>query len=152
MEPTVAEVPSFEKEGAVRDRVPQLLRWALRIVVTLHALDAFAQPVLAGRFLSGDYAMLGTHGNNAIIIAITGFVQTILAILYWRPAGGQGWPAMVALGISIAEPIQIALGFNRLVGIHIPLGVAIVTAAIFMLVWAWGPAFGRRRTAGRNAA
>lgn len=152
MEPTVTEVPSPGKEGVASERVSQLLRRALRIVVTLHALDAFAQPVLAGRFLSGDYGMLGTHASNAIIVTTIGFVQTILAVLYWRPGGGLGWPALVALGISVAEPIQIALGFNRLAGVHIPLGVAIVTAAILMLLWAWVPAYGRRRAAGRSAA
>jgi uncharacterized membrane protein YozB (DUF420 family) len=34
---------------------------------------------------------------------------------------------------------QIALGFARLLTVHIPLGVAIIVLAVLLTVWAWRP-------------
>lgn len=149
MEATV-EASSAVPHGATGDRVARPLRWLLRTVMTLHAVDVFLQAVFAGRFLSGDYGMLGAHGTNAFVVVIIGLVQVILAVLYWRPGRGPGWPALATAGLLVAESIQMELGFTRIIGVHVPLGVAIVSAAILMLVWAWGRSFGRRRTAGRS--
>jgi hypothetical protein len=120
------------------------MRWLLRTVVTLHLADLFAQPVLAGRFMSGDYQLLGVHRDNGVSVAVIGFVQLAAALLYWRPGGGPRWPVLVSLGLSLAEPLQIYLGFNRIIGIHVPLGVTIVATAAVFTVLVWRPAFDRR--------
>lgn len=147
----MVEASGAAPRDAIGDRVVRPLRWALRAVITLHAVDVFLQPVFAGRFLSGDYGMLGAHGNNAFAVVIIALVQTVLAVVYWRPGGGPGWPALASVGLLVAESVQMELGFARVIGVHVPLGVAIVAAAILMLVWAWGHSFGGRRGAGRGA-
>lgn len=131
-------------------RVAMPYRWALRAVITLHALDVFAQPVLAGRFLAGDYDTLALHSTNAIIVGIIGYVQIVAAILYWWPAGGAGWPVLAAFGVSAAETVQIILGFERVVGVHVPLGVAIISTMVVLLVWVWRRDFGSRRAGARR--
>jgi hypothetical protein len=117
------------------------MRRLLRVVVTLHLADVFAQPVLAGRFMSGDYDMLAAHRTNATFVAVVGFVQLLVALLVWRPGRGPGWPVLVSLGLSLAEPLQIYLGFNRIIGIHVPLAVLIVTTSAVFAVLVWRPAF-----------
>src|SRR2546423_11863025 len=118
------------------------MRWLLRAVVTLHLADVFAQPILAGRFMSGDYDMLAVHRTNAISAAVVGFTQLAIALLYWRPARGPSWPALLCLGLSGAEAVQIYLGFNRILGLHVPLGVAIIGTSAVLTTTVWRPAFG----------
>jgi hypothetical protein len=43
----------------------------------------------------------------------------------------------VSLAIVAAIAAQIALGFARLLIVHVPLGVAIVAVSIRLLAWAW---------------
>lgn len=128
------------------DRVARPAWLGLRVLLTLHALLVFAQPVLAGRFLAGDYRMLGMHGTNSTVIGLLGYAQVIVAFVYWRPAGGVAWPAMASLGISAVETVQILLGYARSIAIHVPLGVLVVLVNILMAIWAWRPGFGQRRT------
>lgn len=121
-------------------RVARTIRRALRIVITVHALDAFAQAVLAGGFLNGYYGLLGLHRYNAILgVVILGYLQLAVAILYWRPGRGRGWPALACLGISAAESLQIVFGFERMLSVHVPLGVAIVMIMTIMTIWVWRP-------------
>lgn len=122
-------------------------RWVLRLTITLHALAAFMQAVLAGRFLSGDYDMLRVHFVNAQVVGSLAIAQVLAAVLYWRLGGGPGWPAAVSVGLLAVEPIQIAAGIKRVIGIHIPLGVAIIVILVLLAVWAWRPNYGRCRAA-----
>lgn len=120
-------------------------RWAFRWVITLHAAAAFAQAVFAGRFLSGDYDMLRAHFINSQVVGGLAVAQVIVGVLYWKPGGGPGWPALASGGLLALEPFQIAAGIKRVIGIHVPLAVLIITLAIVFAVWAWRPTFGRRR-------
>lgn len=121
------------------------IRWGFRALISVHALDAFAQAVLAGGFLNGSYDMLGLHRDNAIMgVVVLGYLQIVVAALYWRPAGGTLWPALASVGIAAAESLQIVLGFNRVVGLHVPLGVAIIAAMTVLTAWAWRGSFGLR--------
>lgn len=129
--------------GRDDDRVAGAVRWALRALITVHVLGVCGQAVLAGRFLAGDYPMLRLHADNATATAIVGFAQLLCAVLYWRPAGGAGWPALASLGLAVAEPTQIYLGYQRILGVHVPLGVAIVVSVAVLAGWAWHPGFGR---------
>lgn len=127
-------------------RVNGWFRWSLRIAITLHALDALTQAVFAGRFLAGSYGMLQAHLDNANFgVSSISAIQIIVAVLYWRPGGGRGWPVLASLALTGAEAIQITLGLNRVLGVHVPLGVLIIVAAGWFAIWTWRPAFGQRR-------
>src|SRR3954447_10741248 len=124
------------------------LRWAFRTLITLHALEVFLQAVLAGAFLDGHSAMLGLHRENAITLVVLGYVQILVAFAYWRPGGGPIWPLWASVAMSVAETVQFFLGLGRLIGVHVPLGVAIVVCAVLLAQWAWRDTFGRRRDSG----
>ncbi|MGW4565987.1 hypothetical protein ACWEN3_27420 [Streptomyces sp. NPDC004561] len=118
-------------------------RWTLvlfRVVVTCEAVLALGQAVLAGSFLSGHYQALDLHALNATATGLTAAAQTVAASLLWRPGGGPGWPLWAGVGLFGAEAGQIAMGYTRVLAVHVPLGVAIIACTFFMLVWAWRPA------------
>ena len=121
------------------------IRWGLRVVLTAHPLAVLMQAVFAGRFMSGDFEMLRAHFVNSQVVGALGLAETALAVIYWRPGGGRGWPALACLGISIAVPLQIASGLLRVIGVHVPLAIAIFAASTLLAVWAWRPTFGMRR-------
>lgn len=134
--------------GAVAPRpalVSTPIRWSFRTVITLHALAAVVQAVFAGRFLAGDYDLLSAHFINSQVVGGLAIAQVVTGLVYWRPGGGRLWPALTSLGLLALEPIQIAAGIKRVIGIHVPLGVLIVSFALLFAVWAWRPTFGLRR-------
>ncbi|HEY0495409.1 MAG TPA: hypothetical protein VGD48_06660 [Kutzneria sp.] len=114
------------------------VRWGLRAATTLVALDAYAQAVLAGRFLSGDVGMLlGHRYNGAEGVASLSVVLIVMAVIAWR--AGQVSGHLVALSVTLTGlvALQVAMGFNRVLGVHIPLGVGIIALATVLAVWAW---------------
>ncbi|TKA11226.1 hypothetical protein FCI23_12795 [Actinacidiphila oryziradicis] len=122
---------------------PQIRRWArllFRTVVTCEAVLALGQAVLAGSLLSGHYGALDLHAANATATGVTAIVQTITAVLLWRPGGGPGWPAVASASLFAAEGGQIVMGYGRVLAVHVPLGVIIIACTLLMLVWAWRPA------------
>jgi hypothetical protein len=120
-------------------RVVRPTWWALRVMVTVHLLVVVAQPVLAGRFMAGDYEMLDLHGTIGTVVAVVGMVLVPVAVLCWRPGGGPVWPAWSALGVAVADVVQTFLGFSREIGLHVPLGVGIVVASALLTVAVWRP-------------
>jgi hypothetical protein len=97
-----------------------MLRWAALV----HLLAVFTQPVLAGRFLSGDYPMLYLHWLVAIALVSASGLQVVLAAVF-RKVGGAGWPLRAAARILVLEGLQFYLGLHRILGLHVPLGVAL---------------------------
>lgn len=139
-EPTAAEPPV---------RRPRTTLLLLRIVVTLHAVAAIAQPVLIGQYLDGDFDSLALHSVNANIVVLLCLVQLVVAVLYWRPGGGRGWPALVTTVLFLAEGLQEGMGYSRELGIHIPLGVLIVCTVILLTVWVFRQGASRPRPSRR---
>ncbi|UXY18110.1 hypothetical protein N8I84_04750 [Streptomyces cynarae] len=121
--------------------------WALvlfRTVVTCEAVLAVGQAVLAGSFLSGHYGALDLHALNATATGLVAVAQIVASALLWRPGGGPGWPALTGIALFGAEAGQIAMGYARVLAVHVPLGVAIIACTLLMLVWAWRPDRSRR--------
>jgi hypothetical protein len=111
--------------------------WLLRLWVTLQALDAFLQPVFEGRFLSGDFAMLSLHRTNATYVGVLSVGLPVVAVVAWRVCLV---PGRVVLGMAALAPLvalQIVLGFSRTLGIHVPLGVAIIGLSGWLTAWMW---------------
>jgi hypothetical protein len=124
---------------------PRVTLWLLRAALTVEALTAVAQPLLAGRYLSGDFDALLVHAANAGLVLFANMAAFAAAVLYWLAGRGTGWPALTLAGLFVTVIAQIAVGALRLLAIHIPLGVAIVAAAIALAVWSFGPAAKRTR-------
>lgn len=117
----------------------------MRTVVTLHAVTAIAQPVLAGQFLNGNFDMLDYHSANASLVTLLALCQVVAAVLLRWPGRGPLWPILVSVLLVVAESMQATLGYLRMLDLHIPLGVAIVGTTGWMLFWVWRPHLGRTR-------
>lgn len=127
--------------------------WLLRLGVTVQALLVFAQPVFAGRFLSGDFNMLALHRTNATLVGVVTMVQIGTSLLTWRLGRGTVGLFAAALVLGAMTALQIYAGFNHLLGLHIPLGVAIVGLNGWLAAWVWrhGPGLQwRRKRTGRS--
>jgi heme A synthase len=111
--------------------------WPLRISASLAALLLFDQAVFAGQFLSGTFASLHTHRENATYAGITVLVTAMCAALVRWPGRGPVWPMLACLGLFALIALQIVLGFARVLGLHIPLGVLIIMSGVHLAVWSW---------------
>jgi hypothetical protein len=122
--------------------------WTLLFVVfTLHTALVIAQPLLAGAFLNGDLEAMKVHGPNGDAIAFTALLLVVpAAVLFWRPGRGPAWPAICAPVLFLAEGAQMSLGWAHQLGLHIPLGVAIVGLVVATEVWLirWRVRLGRK--------
>lgn len=112
-------------------------RWLLRVTITAEALLAFAQPILIGAFLQGDYGALAQHRTNATLVGLAAMAMAVAAVLHWRPGRGAVWPVWAALAVVAAVVVQIILGYSRVLAVHIPLGVLIVATDLRLLFWVW---------------
>lgn len=100
-------------------------------MAVLHTIAVAAQPMLAGAYLSGEVDAIDLHRGNALsVVFYLAAALVVAAVLNWRPGGGRGWPALAAAGLLSAETLQIVVGFERQLAVHIPLGVAIVTLSV----------------------
>lgn len=123
--------------------------WTLLFVVfTLHTVMVVAQPFLAGAFLNGDLeAMKDVHAPNGDgIVATALFLVVPAAILFWRPGRGPIWMPLGAVVLFLVEGMQVGFGWAHQLGLHIPLGVAIVGIVVATEVWLirWRVRLGRR--------
>jgi hypothetical protein len=143
---TTAVTPPASPAG----HVPAWAVWSLRTVVLAVAVLVLLQPVLAGRFISGDAGMLGVHSTVAGFITALAFLQFAAAILVWRPGQGPSWPIWASLAFFLAAEVQAALGYARAVGLHIPLGVLLFGFAVVMVIATWSPKLQVRRSRPRR--
>lgn len=106
----------------------------LRVAVGALAAEVALQPVFAGQALSGNgigyagHAMLGY-----LVIPLTALVVLVASVLAWRPGGAPAWIPAAGAGLFLAIGIQGIAGNQRLLALHIPLGVAIVVLTLWLL-------------------
>jgi hypothetical protein len=114
-----------------------------RVVATLHAALALVQPVSIGQYLDGRYGLLRLHQISGGVLVLSAMVLGVVAVGYVL-TGGR-WAAAACPLLFLAEGIQSGLGYNRELGVHVPLGVAIVAVALAVAVLSWTRAAGRPR-------
>ncbi|MEV6410226.1 hypothetical protein [Kribbella sp. NPDC051718] len=107
------------------------------MTLLLHAVLVAAQPILAGYFLSGEVDAMAWHGPIGSSLFLVAFIQLVAAILYWRPGHGRLWPALVTVGLIVAELTQVVFGYQQNFAVHVPLGTAIVITVLWMTVWSF---------------
>lgn len=115
-------------------------RWPLillRVTATTLALLALLQAMLAGSFLNGTYDSLKDHDDNAMMLATVVVVQLVVAFFVRRPGGGPLWPLWSTALLTVAVIGQITAGYARSIGVHVTLGVLLVSGILFGLVGAW---------------
>ncbi|GAA0824095.1 hypothetical protein GCM10009525_14930 [Streptosporangium amethystogenes subsp. fukuiense] len=110
---------------------------SLRLFATAHLLGVLGQAALAGLFVTGDVDMLTWHRNNAGVTHVLLYLQLGAAIGLWRPGRGPLWPAGASAGLVTLETAQVALGQDRVVALHFPLGMAIFGLSAVLCAWTW---------------
>lgn len=130
---------------AAPTRRPRVSLWTLRFLLTGHLGAVFAQPVLAGRYLTGDVDAMAVHGLVGSLLSLVAMALIAGAIAFVLGGRGQLWVLPVTVLLFLAEGYQIGIGYSRQLHLHVPLGVAIVVAAVLLAAWVWTPAAGRPR-------
>lgn len=133
---------------AEAERRPRIALALLRVVITAHLVMVLAQPVLAGLFLTGNVDAITVHGavGSALAAVEMALIATTVAYVARR---GRLWVLPVAVVLFFAAGLQIGMGYARVLQIHIPLGVAIVTASVLLAIWVWSPSAARPRGGAR---
>ncbi len=124
---------------------PRVTLWLLRAAVSAFLLAVLVQPVLAGRYLSGEFDALGVHASNAGVVILLSMVVAATSLLFATLGRGRFWPLPVAVALFLGAGFQTGSGYPRQLALHIPLGVAIVTAAVLLAVAVWRPSMRRPR-------
>ncbi|GAB3740861.1 hypothetical protein [Microlunatus parietis] len=116
----------------------------LRVFAVLHVIFAIMQPITIGQYLSGSYGMLAQHSIFGHLLSAASFLLGVTAIMY-AVAGGRVWIAAVAAPLWLVENVQVGMGYARLLGVHVPLGVGLVTLAVVLAIGVFLPSAGRDR-------
>jgi hypothetical protein len=119
---------------AARPRWPVVL---FRATATAYALAAAAQPLLAGLLLSGSFSALKAHEVTGQAVGGLGILTLICAILLWQVGGGSVAAVRISGGLLVGVVLQIILGYDRLLALHVPLGVAMVAGIGRLALFAW---------------
>ncbi len=119
----------------------------MRFLLTGHLVAVLAQPVLAGRYLTGDVDAIEVHGLVGSLLALVAMALIAGALAYVVGGRGRLWVLPVSVLLFLAEGFQIGMGYSRQLQLHVPLGVAIVVAAVLLAAWVWTPSAGCPRRA-----
>ncbi|MFJ9444455.1 hypothetical protein ACIRRH_21630 [Kitasatospora sp. NPDC101235] len=121
----------------------------LRALATAHTTAVFGQPVFAGVYLSGDYDALGWHATGANAVTSLGYVQLIAALVLWIRLR-RAWPLTATLAVVAAETVQYFAGLDGALWLHLPLGVATITATVVLTIALWRTPMPPRRPTRRE--
>ncbi|MCE7001467.1 hypothetical protein LWC34_01220 [Kibdelosporangium philippinense] len=100
--------------------------WVLRTTAVLFLLAVLGQAVLAGQFVTGDTGFLEMHAVNGTVVGAAAIVWVIASLVLRVPLR----MGLVGVAALLATGAQIGLGHGRDLGLHIPLGVALLGAGI----------------------
>jgi hypothetical protein len=98
------------------------LRFLFRIGVWLHAVLVAAQVISAGALMSGERLGAAAHHHGAHAAVIVCFLVTVIAWLLRRSGQATSQIVLVSGALVVLEVAQTALGYNRIMALHVPLG------------------------------
>ena len=99
----------------------------------------WAQPLLIGLFLGGDYGKLEAHLAVGGVLVSLMLLQFLASVPAWRPGGLPGWVVAVCAAMAAGGVVQIVAGLQRNLGLHVPLGVTLAAAGLSVAIRAWWP-------------
>ena len=103
------------------------------------ALLIWTQPLLIGLFLGGDFTKLAVHATVGGVVTGLAMIQFLVSVPAWRPGGLPGWVAAAGAAMWVGTIVQIVAGYQRNLGLHLPLGVALALTGTGIAVRAWLP-------------
>ncbi|MFE5944339.1 hypothetical protein [Streptomyces sp. NPDC056480] len=94
----------------------------VRVSIALQTASILFQAVTAGMALTSEVGStlhdLGSKGMYAMSM-----LYLLAAVLAWRPGGGPARPALYATGFLLLGTLQVVMGVNHVMAVHVPLGV-----------------------------
>ena len=134
------QLETEDLDEPVDDRSTKSARWAVRafrVPITVAAVVLFNQSLSAGEFMSGRFEFLEFHRFGAtaaemvVLLAVVGAGWARFRRRYsWRPVGATAL-------LFVAIQLQEWAGEERVLSVHVPLGVSIIVVVIGLTVWAW---------------
>ena len=122
------------------DHVKSSAEWAarsFRVFITAAAVVLFNQSLSAGEFMSGSYEFLNFHRLGASVAEFVVLFTAISAGVARFRRRYTSWPVGLTVLLLAAIQLQEFAGEERILSVHVPLGVSIITAVIGLTVWAW---------------
>ena len=81
--------------------------------------------------------LLGHRYNGADGVTWLSVALIVMAVIAWRTGQASGHLVVLSVVLTGLTVLQVLMGFNRVLGVHIPLGVGIIALASVLAVWAW---------------
>lgn len=107
----------------------------LRVILAVNLLAIFVQFIIAGLMLGGNTIALKLHGLMGPLLILVTLVQMLLVIAMKRKGICPTWLVGATTGIIVAEVIEAIFGHFHILGIHVPLGLAIFGGVMRQLFW-----------------
>ncbi|MFG1695086.1 hypothetical protein [Nonomuraea sp. NPDC049309] len=127
-------------DGAA-DGISAGLLYGLRLAVTAQAAALLVAVAFAGQ-AAENASMAEAHVMAGTVVHVVALVQIVLAVLFWRPGRGAGWPALGSIALFA---VGLAQHVTRPAA-HAPGGVILLVLILALLFWAWlSPSATRRR-------
>lgn len=108
-----------------------------RVLCTVLLVQVLIQAALAGGFITGDVAMLEWHNVNAALLVLNATLLVVAAGLIVWPGRGPWWPIAFTSVFWLCVAAQLGFGYARLIGLHIPLGMAIMGLIAGLTWWSY---------------
>ncbi|APU16075.1 MULTISPECIES: hypothetical protein [Actinoalloteichus] len=133
------ERSSAHRDGGagVRGALRRWMYLPYGLLTSAVAVAVFLQAVLAGQFLSGTFGSLQRHQDGAALTDMLLITAILVAIPLRWPGRGPRWPIFAPLGLLSLTIAQNVAGFERVLTVHIPLGVTIILLAALLAVRSW---------------
>ena len=117
---------------------------ALQVTAALTVLNILVQFLTAGQLLAQNEAAESLHAGGAIVLHVISALTTVAAFLYYRATRGPLWPTILSAVVLVAGFVQAYIGDEGVMSVHVPLAMLLTLGAVWVLVWAVGPAVRRR--------
>ncbi|SFB97698.1 hypothetical protein [Streptomyces aidingensis] len=108
-----------------------------RVLAVLALAVTLLQAALAGLFVTGDVEMLDRHRLGGTVLSVLVLAQLLTAVLLWRRNRRLRWPMAAILAVVLLTALVQSLGDRRLLGWHMPIGMAICAAEAALVCWAF---------------
>jgi heme A synthase len=108
----------------------------LRMITILLGMSVFAQTVMIGHYLSGHDSSLIAHRIGAMVTAVLALLQFVAALLYLFRERGSRAPVIIAGFMIVVVLVQMIAGFQHMMFLHVPLGVALFGGIVGLIAWA----------------
>jgi heme A synthase len=108
----------------------------LRILSTVLLAFAIGQAGLGAGYLDGVKPLLIAHATNAFAVLVLTALSAVFGFAL-RRSGGPSWAFYLPLVLVGVAGVQITLGFARVLGGHVFLGVLYLCAVTAYCSYAW---------------